>query len=422
VFRSGAIRFETPLGVVALMERGTHMKFILSSCRFFSISSKMLIFLLLSLVIVFLSCSEDDVVTPDEPYIQKEERHIADIYYVDNTYFFLDNPYGPFFRPQPGKIEVFVSLTDVERQNPEIISYYGLAFVDTTARGTQIKEAKALFEAGLETPPREEGYFKELSFGQDYRYILDIEDESVLGIELRWRIEDKKVLAVRYINEIGDSIGDYNMFPIIPFPSQEQDYPIFLELIKSRNPRPTDQFGHTWDFMLRNIYNLGIYNIDPLTLEIEIEDFSNNLVNTYPEGETVPYIRIFGLDQYDKTGAEEPDGLIDLHAGLIDFRRGLLTFPSLRPFDPRIEDVDYWTRYDTSFAVPDDYMRLNLANPTIYDDYLSSTDLQKARRYDIVVRMVSSCPCTSDSRDFWNSSGEISNRIFTTIPWLEVSR
>jgi hypothetical protein len=326
---------------------------------------------------------------------QTEERIIPDINYVDNTYFYLDSPRGPFIRPNVGEIEVYVSVNEIERQNTELITRFGLAFVDTTARGTPIRAAKAAFEAGQETPQREEGYFKELLFGTDYRYVLNAEDESVEGIELFQRVEDSRILAVRYVNVEGDTVGDYLTFPVIPVQKEgepepnPEDYPIFLEVIKPRNPRPTNQFGYTWDFMMRFIYNLGLTDIDAATLVIEIEDRSNNLINTSPQGETVPYIRIFGLDRYDQSGIEGPDNLIDLQAGLIDFNRGLLTFPSLRPFDPDLANVARWVTEEDSFVVPDEYVDLNLANPTIYDDYLSSTDLQEARRYNIVVRAAS---------------------------------
>jgi len=286
--------------------------------------------ILIPLVFITVSCSEDPVVVdiPD-PEIQTEERIIPDINYVGNTYFFLDNPRGPFIRPKVGEIEVFVSVNELERQTPGLITYFGLAFVDTTARGTPISDAKAAFHAGQETPPREEGYFKQLFFATDYRYVLDEEDESVHGIELLKRVEDSRILAVRYINEANDSIGDYRVFPTVPMGADPEDYPLFLEVIKPRNPRPTIQFGYTWDFMMRFIYNFGRTNIDPSTLEIEIEDLSNNLINTSPPGETVPYIRIFGLDRFDEFGGPDPDNRIDLHAGLIDFNRGQLTCPSL---------------------------------------------------------------------------------------------
>ncbi|MFH1754571.1 MAG: hypothetical protein ABIA59_02600, partial [Candidatus Latescibacterota bacterium] len=137
------------------------------------------------------------------------------------------------------------------------------------------------------------------------------------------------------------------------------------------------------------IYSLGLTDIDASTLEIDIEDLSNNDIRTNPPGETVPYIRIFGLDRFDESGIEGQDNRVDLQSGLIDFNRGLITFPSLRPFDPDIDDVRQWTLRDSSFAVPGDYAALNLANPTIYDKYLSGTDLQKARRYNILVRAAS---------------------------------
>jgi hypothetical protein len=376
---------------------------------------------LILLVFIGVSCSDDPVIViPPDEKIQTETRIIPDINYVSNTYFFLDNPYGPFIQPKVGEIEVFVSVNETERQTPGLITYFGLAFVDTTAHGTPIRDARVAFQAGLEIPPNEEAYYKQLFFGTDYRYVLDTEDESVLGIELLRRVEDYKILAVRYVNELNDSIGDYLCFPQAGM--YPEDSPIFLELIKPRNPRPTDQFGYTWDFMMRFIYNLGLAFIDPPTLEIEIEDLSNNLVNTSPPGETVPYIRIFGLDRFDEYGGAEPDGRIDLQAGLIDFNRGQLTFPSLRPFDPDIMQVAEWTEQDDSFVVPDDYVNLNLANPTIYDDYLTGTELQEARRYNIIVRVVTKCPCGGADMTQWNSPRKGSNLILTASPWLEALR
>jgi len=372
--------------------------------------------------IFFLACSEDTAVIPPDEKIQTEERLIPDINYVSNVYFLLDNPYGPFIQPRVGKLEVFESITDVERQDPYTISYFGLAFVDTTAGGTPIRDAKAAFESGMDTPPREEGFFREFMFGEDYRYILDIADESVVGIELLEPVPDNKVLGVRYINMSGDTIGDYRNFPQVINGGYPEDYPLFLELIKPRIPRPTNQFGYTWDFMLRNVYDLAKQNIDPLSLEVEIEDLSNREDNAHPEGETVPYIRIFGLDRYNDSGLGEPDGRIDLQAGLIDFNRGQLIFPTLRPFDPPIGYVASWTGSDTSFVVPDDYERLGLANPAIYDEYLSGPDLQEARHYNIIVRVVSKCPCTSESGDLWNVSGKAFNQMHTNIPGLEVIR
>ncbi|MCK5641100.1 MAG: hypothetical protein KAJ19_09895, partial [Gammaproteobacteria bacterium] len=380
---------------------------------------KAIVSFIILLVFIGVSCSEDPVIIIPDEEIQKETRIIADINYVDNTYFFLDSPYGPFIQPKVGEIEVFVSVTPIERQqNPELHTHFGLAFVDTTAQGGAIRAAKAAFEAGQETPPREEAYFRRLIFGTDYRYVLDVEDESFVGIELIRRIEDSKVLAVRYVNEYGDTIGDYAQYPV-GFPGEEENYPIFLEVIKPRNPRPTSQLGYTWDFMMRCIYNLGLTDIDAPTLEIEIEDLSINIINTHPEGETVPYIRIFGLDRSDEYGDPEPDNRIDLQAGLIDFNRGLLTFPSLRPFDPNINDVERWTEGDDSFIVPDDYVNLNLANPIIYDEYLTGTDLQQARRYNIVVRVIGKCPCGGTGLSIWNSQNEGTTEIPATGPWLE---
>ncbi len=311
---------------------------------------------------------------------QIETRRIADINYIDNKYFFLDSPLPnePFFKPKVGEIEVFQSIADAERTTER----HGRAFVDSTGRGTPIAAAHALWLAGQEVPSHEEGYFKLLEFGRDYTYVLAVEDESVLGIELIRSIENDRVLAVRYINENNDVIGNYEQFPTSP-----PDTSLFLELIKPRSPRPADQFGYTWNFMIRNIYSLQMSDIDATTLEIEIEDTSNRQIKSIPEGEDVPYLRIFGLDRYDESGFAGADGRIDLTTGLIDLQRGILTFPTLRAFDPDTSLVRKWTKDDTSFVVEDDFP--GMENPRLYDDWLSPTEAANVHKYDIVVRAAS---------------------------------
>jgi cell surface protein SprA len=210
--------------------------------------------------------------------------------------------------------------------------------------------------------------------------LISIEDSVVVvGIELEHPIQDSRALAVRYINELGDTIGDYQQFP------ESRDDTLFCELIKPRHPRPVPPFGHTWEMTLRNIYSICSCSIDNTNLEVAIADRTNRLDRTVPEGENVPYLRIFGLDRFNESGDPYPDNSIDLADGVIDLPRGLLTFPVLRPFDPPLDSIAAWTRYDTSFAVPDDYE--GLENPDIYDDFLPPLQIQEKRKYDIIVRI-----------------------------------
>lgn len=304
---------------------------------------------------------------------QVETKTIRDIDYIKNRFFYLDRPQaGVFFSPAEGNIEVFESVYDWERNaNQEVNTWLGRAWVDSAGRGDDIRRALDLIGQGKEPPPYQERYFKRLYIASDYRFVQDAEDLSVIGIEMVRAINADKILAVRYINEIGDSVGNYD----------DYDAPtLALEMIKPANPLPTDDFGYTWAYMMRHIYNLGLSNIDGASLDISIEDNTNRIDRTAPDGSTVPYLRIFGLDQTDESGIDEPDNRIDLDPGLIDLARGVLTFPALRPFDPPPESVASWT--DGNFSFTDKYA--DLLNPGLYDDYW--TIPEEYNKFKIVIR------------------------------------
>jgi hypothetical protein len=312
---------------------------------------------------------------------QTERRSIRDYQYVTNTYFFLDKPDPPpsitlrygnvFFRPLEDSIEVFQSVQPFEiAANPELIRYAGKAWVDSAGRGDDIRAALDSIANGGEPPPFEDREFKELVAGEDYRFVLDAVDQSVLGIELVRSIPNSEVLAVRYKNEAGDIIGDYGNFTA----------PLALELIKPFEPNPDD---YTWSYMMRNIYNLGLSNIDAATLEVDILDDSPRLDPSTPEGSPIPWIRIFGLDQTDESGEGPPDARIDLTSGLIDLTRGILTIPSLRGFDPDSVSVAQWTNGEFSFSDQPKDLRV----PEIYDEI--SNRIAEFSRFTIVVEAAS---------------------------------
>ncbi len=307
---------------------------------------------------------------------QTEVRTINDADYIKNTYFYLDEPdFGAiprvFFRPKVDSIEVFESVEPYEiAQDPTLAVWYGRAWVDTLGNGDDIRTALAMIEAGVTPPPSQDRQFRRLVGGDDYRFVRDINSNLVIGLELVRPVSNSRVLAVRYVNEFSDVIGNYD------------DYTdtLALELIKPFEPTPEDaDFGHTWSYMMRNIYSLQLSNIDLSTLSIEIRDLGNRLDRSIPEESTIPWLRIFGLDQTDLTGTGSPDTRVDITEGLIDENRGLLTFPILRPFDPADTTVARWTGDGFEFSgIHQDFRR-----PEIYDKFID--DIVSAPKFQIVV-------------------------------------
>ena len=358
---------------------------------------RFVIWLGIVVISLMLASCDDEPTCPcgldDEQYVWETHR-IRDVDYVKNTYFFLDSPSGPSIRPDVAGnegIEVFLSVTSFEiAQNPDWIPIYnGKAFVDSSATGQDIDAAMQAYRDSLELPDHEARDFRRLELNTDFRYILYAQTDELIGIELIRAVPNDKILAVRYINIDGDTIGDYGVNPktVVSNPPVVPPLiaPSFFELIKPRDPRPDDSFGYTWPFMMRNHYNLGLLHIDYNHFSIAIEDLSVRPDKNRPDGETVPYLRIFGLDRYDRFGQPVPDDQIDLSSAVIDLWAGILTVPVLRAFDPPHDSVAAWCQGDATFIVPDDYN--GLANPEIYDDYLNASDADQVHKYDIVVKV-----------------------------------
>lgn len=311
---------------------------------------------------------------------QTEVRRINDSDFIKNTYFFLDAPdmfsSPPVDRfPKEDSIEVFESVEPFEiAADPDIIPFFGRAWVDSLNDGSNIRTALALLEAGFEPPPFQERQFRELSLENgDYDFVRDALTQQIIGIELARAVGDTRVLGVRYINDRSEVIGNFGDFADT----------LALEIIKPYGARPDNAFGYTWSYMMRNIYSLQLASIDPATVEIDIIDFNPRLDQTIPEGYAIPWIRIFGLDLTDQAGTGPPDNRVDVNSNLIDFSRGELRFPILTPFNPSDQIVAAFT--DSLFAFTGPYA--NSRRPDLYDQYLSDQVLTP--KFQIVVSAAS---------------------------------
>ncbi len=298
-------------------------------------------------------CNCDENVIPQIP----EERWIYDTQFVANTYFFLDRPPSEqfpnrFIRPKEGAMDIYRSVPFVFPGTTP--TTWGLAYVDSLGRGAGIG-------VGADFEKRQ---FELLTPNDDYRFVRDMMSEFVIGIELIQPISRGEVLAAAYVNVAGDTIGDYGE-PM----SNDENEPLGLELIWSSVPLPQGPFGYTWAYMMRNIYNFGLYNIDISTLDVEINEIANRPDTSTPDSSSVPWIRIFGLDQTNATGTGPPDGKVDLLTGVIDAERANLIFPGVTPFDPDPDDVELWT--DGEFAFTGRYE--GLTNPELYTLYCRPT-------------------------------------------------
>ena len=158
-----------------------------------------------------------------------------------------------------------------------------------------------------------QGYFNLQFPGQDYNIDYETgEIEFLTPISASYRI----VVAYEYLGNGGGAVGkpgnvfeDENGDGSIDEEGEEIGYVV----LKDKSLRGTEA---------RRVYNLGNRNVNPRDYQIAILQQGGSEAFETPDG-PIPYIQIFGLD---KNG----DGVVDPE--FIDFDRGLLIFPTLRPF------------------------------------------------------------------------------------------
>ncbi|HXV13022.1 MAG TPA: cell surface protein SprA, partial [Candidatus Krumholzibacteria bacterium] len=328
---------------------------------------------------------------------ETEFREIRDVDYVHNKYFYFDNPRA-FIGPQAATIEVYKGFIN-NNTGTGANRTQGFAVPDPSGDGAGIDAVVATLSAGGQPPGISTQYFELLTLGVDYTFIIDAVTDSITGIELFQAIPNtaSETLAVSYVNVLEDVIGGTYSSLGVQNPATGQVYPptspegrqLLLEMIKAPDPDPRNPFfGSTWFLEIKNIYNLGLTNIDGTSLEISIvDDLRPRLNPQFPDSSDVPYLQIFGLDQTDRSGTGPPDGRIDLTFGRVNLDAGLLQFPVLEPFIPDPALVADWTDGRFSFTGP--YAAQYDTSRAIYTEKLNPTREEEVNQYSIHVRAVS---------------------------------
>ncbi len=317
---------------------------------------------------------------------ETEFREIREIDYVRYKYFYFDDPRGAFIGPQSAGIEVYQGFID-NNSSGGANRVQGYAVPDSTGTGQAIRDAVTRLNATGSLAGLSTQYFELLQLGTDYTFIINAATDSITGIELFQAIPNtaNQTLAVRYVNTDGDVVGGtYDELGV-----NEGGSKLLLEMIKAPDPDPQNPFtGSTWELEFRNIYNLGLTNIDGNSLEISIIDNLRPRLNPqFPDSSEVPYLRIFGLDQTDGSGTGPPDGRIDLRYGGVNLDAGLLQFQELEPFIPDTSLVTQWT--DTTFQFTGPYAAQYGVSRAIYTEKLSPQREDEVHQYSIHVRAVS---------------------------------
>ena len=145
---------------------------------------------------------------------------------------------------------------------------------------------------------------------------------------------------------------------------------LFTKLLKST---VTNTKLPIWDLMMKNIYSIGAYQINPKDFKLDV--FYNNVatgtdINYLPvttcqtaiSGK--PLIQVLALDRLDQSGDATPDGVFDFIDGVtINASNGRVIFPVVEPFGDYLR-----SKFSASCTDPKD-----LANSYVFDQLYDST-------------------------------------------------
>jgi len=207
-------------------------------------------------------------------------------------------------------------------------------------------------------------------------------DPQLGYISVNVNLRPDQVLAVSYeytYNGENHKVGEFsNDAPI----GSDTLSVLFTKLMKSTTQRIDLP---TWDLMMKNIYNIGAYQVDPkdFRLDVYYEDPGAGLKRFLPETDlaSIPLVRLFNLDNLNIQGDPQPDGIFDFVQGLtINTSNGRIMFPVLEPFGSSLknrinnpilaEKYSYQQLYDSTLIKAREFPELNRF--TIKGSYKSS--------------------------------------------------
>ncbi|MBI1224965.1 MAG: cell surface protein SprA [Bacteroidetes bacterium] len=166
---------------------------------------------------------------------------------------------------------------------------------------------------------------------------LNIQPDQVVGVAFEYTYKDKLYQVGQMAEDVaqnsGIATGDTSSTSI---PNQNV---LFVKMLKS-TVQPVNL--PTWDLMMKNVYNIGAYNVsqEDFKLDIFYDDPGQGSKRFLPTSNLagIPLLRVFNLDQLNVQNDPQPDGVFDFVDGLtIQSRSGRIMFPVLEPFGDALE-------------------------------------------------------------------------------------
>ena len=193
------------------------------------------------------------------------------------------------------------------------------------------------------------GVYSDFQDGTDYTYLKSarklLPSEFTINAELgyitlqsRVGLDEALLVAYQYtyngvsytVGELTDDVSEIQTNKLVIAKM------IKPPVVKTRLP--------TWDLMMKNIYQLGVTQIQRDNFQFRIiykDDASGADIPNLQEGQNtknIPLLRLCGLDYLNPNNDPAPDGNFDYVEGItVDSKNGRIIFPVLEPFGSNLE-------------------------------------------------------------------------------------
>ncbi len=211
-------------------------------------------------------------------------------------------------------------------------------------------------------------------------------------VSLNYPVQPDHVVGISYQYSYNGEIfqvGEFsNKVPPVTFGAQTGNDPdqdttrnqtvVFTKMLKSATQRVDLPL---WDLMMKNVYNIGAYNVNPDDFQFSIfYDEPGIGEKQFLPRETkvfdTPLISLFNLDRLNSQNDPCPDGEFDFVPGLtINQRNGRVMFPLLEPFGSSLTDIFKNSPNDTVRE------RANLIEQRYAYNILYDSTVTRAREY-----------------------------------------
>jgi hypothetical protein len=296
----------------------------------------------------------------DRRFVQTDTLVLDDADYARGQYYFIVRPEEINDYPHVDILALDAGSAPTQVV-PGIEPIQVYRFDNNPAARQQVQgyiQADAVASDGLSTVT-ESGWFRYLTPGQDY-----FVHPSGLWLALRTPLGRDEMLAVTYINAVGDTIGDYNPEEVYNRGGRPQ-----LQLLRATDAN--HQPGRpTWDLEMRQVYRISTSpDVEQSSVEVTVSLGELSAGRTFkrsPSGRDITFLQLFGLDQESPQDQVDPAYVYNPAAELFQdppvVSGTFLVFPTLRPFaEPPPVPALGLSAADTRDLLGDD------ANPRIYD-------------------------------------------------------